>query len=529
MVNGLAALHPEYSRASQAIESMPPDKAIEYLLSKGVDANTAGLVMKNRLLKKAAAQQGQAPQRTAAQEIDDAVNSLAAHNARQGGIANLPVPDTMFNQPTKGMAGGGIVAFDEGGPTALPDPEAVLGHDVSNWFMAPRARGTGLPIPAPTQAGAAPVAPVAPVAPAGIAPSAPSAPGFMTGPGMVTPPVAPVVPPKPKAKNFTQDTTAGGSANVSVSTSSKKGGGDTAAAVASFEKMQSAYDDQMKKVDPGNREDYIAKMQDPNSSYGKATKEYLKTLEDRKATSEDDLRKGRYAAIIEGAAAMSESAQKNPRGGLLAAMAAGGVAQGRAYYQTLKDVRASNDAIEDKQAAAKIHLEEGAMAAYKSDLDELRRMQVAKLNNETRFQDTLLNNDRTLQAARIMASVRSTPLETAFNAALSKLDRKSPTYADDVIALWAKVSAAGAGVQVANINAGQRMSAAQMTNLQKDQGYQMGTLLSQNPDPATAARGHAMIKEAMDRIASLNGATTAPAGGPDYMSAADEILAKSKK
>jgi hypothetical protein len=43
-----------------------------------------------------------------------------------GGLAALPVPDMMFDEPMDGgYAGGGIVAFDGGGPVGVPDDEEI--------------------------------------------------------------------------------------------------------------------------------------------------------------------------------------------------------------------------------------------------------------------------------------------------------------------------------------------------------------------------------------------------------------------
>ena len=54
-----------------------------------------------------------------------------------GGLAALPVPDMMFDEPTGGeFAGGGIVAFDAGGPVGVPDPMQTL-RDQMAYFNDP--------------------------------------------------------------------------------------------------------------------------------------------------------------------------------------------------------------------------------------------------------------------------------------------------------------------------------------------------------------------------------------------------------
>jgi hypothetical protein len=101
---------------------MPPDQAIHFLLSNGVDARTAGLVMKNMMLKKQAqqaqGQQQQPPPTTVAQDLDNHINSIAASKARQTGIGGLPVSSSLYTSGDEphSMAGGGLIAFDDGGP-----------------------------------------------------------------------------------------------------------------------------------------------------------------------------------------------------------------------------------------------------------------------------------------------------------------------------------------------------------------------------------------------------------------------------
>jgi hypothetical protein len=54
-----------------------------------------------------------------------------------GGLAALPVPDMMFDEPTGGeFAGGGIVAFDAGGPVGVPDDMQIL-RDQMAYFNDP--------------------------------------------------------------------------------------------------------------------------------------------------------------------------------------------------------------------------------------------------------------------------------------------------------------------------------------------------------------------------------------------------------
>jgi hypothetical protein len=108
---GITSLDPSVAAAEKSIEKMPPDKAVEFLLAKGVNPRLAGLVMKNRILKQNA-QAAQPPQQTVAQQIDSQVNAAAAQRGQ--GISGLPVPEQMF----EGKACGGVIGYDSGGGVA---------------------------------------------------------------------------------------------------------------------------------------------------------------------------------------------------------------------------------------------------------------------------------------------------------------------------------------------------------------------------------------------------------------------------
>jgi hypothetical protein len=59
----------------------------------------------------------------------------------EGGLATLPVPDTMFDEPTNGgfddgYAGGGMVAFFEGGPVKEKTPEEIAAEEAEKAYLA---------------------------------------------------------------------------------------------------------------------------------------------------------------------------------------------------------------------------------------------------------------------------------------------------------------------------------------------------------------------------------------------------------
>ena len=97
----------------------------------------------------------------------------AAPQFANGGIANLPLPDNMFQEPNNGgYAGGGIIAFDDGGEAALGKIMAtpVSEADVKNAYApglldipyAPQDAGKkGKDAPAPTADNTVPTVPTA--------------------------------------------------------------------------------------------------------------------------------------------------------------------------------------------------------------------------------------------------------------------------------------------------------------------------------------------------------------------------------
>ncbi len=125
-MSGLNQLDPVVAQAEQQIEKqkLPPDKAVDYLLSKGVDPRLASLVMKYRMLKQASGNQAQKqPQTTVSQDVDNQINAMTAQRGQ--GISGLPVPNNTFN-----MASGGIIAFDDGGPASAG---TNMGFDPSDY------------------------------------------------------------------------------------------------------------------------------------------------------------------------------------------------------------------------------------------------------------------------------------------------------------------------------------------------------------------------------------------------------------
>ena len=122
----MSILSPAMTKEADAIQNMDPAAALKYLRDHGIDQSLAIGVLKAAQVKQAAklqqAIQMQGQPGTTLQQNDqqyqqmlmqNAIQQQAADQARQGGIANLPVSPSLFT--AKGMKAGGIVAFSGGG------------------------------------------------------------------------------------------------------------------------------------------------------------------------------------------------------------------------------------------------------------------------------------------------------------------------------------------------------------------------------------------------------------------------------
>lgn len=146
-MQGISALDPRVAATDQFIseKQIPPDQVPAFLMQMGADPRMVGLVFKYQRLKDAAAkQQGPAPTSTVAQDVDQQYAQM------QGGLGSLPAPvmeNAQFQggiapdqeAPPQTMAGGGIVAFSNGGTSRLPAVIDVTpeGQGVVNRQMIP--------------------------------------------------------------------------------------------------------------------------------------------------------------------------------------------------------------------------------------------------------------------------------------------------------------------------------------------------------------------------------------------------------
>lgn len=132
---GISALDPRIAATDKFIQDkqIPPDQVEDFLLGMGADPRLASLVFKYRKVQEAAKKQQQSPPATTnvAQDISNQYAQLKQQERMQRGLAAMPAPAIakapmqggITGQPIPRMAGGGIVAFGNGGRTFTVDPE----------------------------------------------------------------------------------------------------------------------------------------------------------------------------------------------------------------------------------------------------------------------------------------------------------------------------------------------------------------------------------------------------------------------
>jgi hypothetical protein len=128
-LQGISALDPRVAATDKFIQEkqIPPDQVEDFLLGMGADPRLASLVFKYRKVKEAAEkQQNEKPSTSnVADEVSNQYAQLKQQERMRQGVAGMPTPNlaraamrggiTGEPAPQAQMAGGGIVAFDDGG------------------------------------------------------------------------------------------------------------------------------------------------------------------------------------------------------------------------------------------------------------------------------------------------------------------------------------------------------------------------------------------------------------------------------
>lgn len=630
-ITGLASLDPSVAAKAKQIQNMPPDKAIQFLLSSGVDSRVAGMVMKNMLLKKAAAAQGQPapPPKTVSQELDDKVNNIAASHPRTQGIAGLSVPDQMFNSDQQpGMAAGGIVAFDDGGYISGPsqgtpgqgnptDLAAIQQYNLYQQMQAQQAAqqaaqsqqmqqgmaGGGIvafaqgggpldpddpdyrpstyqhvsnasklfsgfnnmvdsaggiePSYEPSDRGVAPLAAQAryqgPNAPAvqgpnpGVGPMAQGAPGslaerMMGGapnqqqPGdqaraLMQPPPA-QAPPKP----MPVPNLGGGNGGM--------GGGASGSGQmpGDFDRAEKLAKDnaaaQQKVVDENKPQDYNAMFQQREKEaatlgIGEAAKNHLAEIDQQKDNLKQLASQNKWLALSQAGFAMATAATNNPHGGFLGALAVGGQKGAQEFGKALADYHTGMMQLQDQgykvqeaQEALKYDMSKDTHKDYDNQMARWERLQGTVFQANDRIVATVAGKEAAnltakagLKAAQIQADAQwKGPADDIYKKqwieSFKEQNHRMPTP-QEYATMSGPIGEASVGNQVAQTRAGASMSnnaannaeklQALQVNVMKNDNYKRGQMMLSSQDPAMQARGRALMESAKQEEMQLLG------------------------
>ena len=150
MAYGITALDPRVAATDKFIQEkkIPPDQVEDFLLSMGADPKLASLVFKYRRVQEAAKNQMQGPPSTTTvdQDTSNQYAQLKQQQRMQQGLAGMPAPAIanapmqggITGEPVRQMAGGGPIAFSNGGRaprTFTVDPEGNV--DTSSRDILP--------------------------------------------------------------------------------------------------------------------------------------------------------------------------------------------------------------------------------------------------------------------------------------------------------------------------------------------------------------------------------------------------------
>jgi len=486
----LQALDPSISKAAQSIQGMPPDKALEYLEAHGLPLSTAVAILQNSTLKQHAAQQqqmqgAQAQQPSVkdklAQQVKEAADQHAANEARQGGIADLPVPSTMFGNPgasqTVGMARGGIVAFN-GNENSLVDslvqgqhyipatadinypvPDVLTDEqksqllqqqaDIQQRLAAHAATGANfatLPghrfpsLVGNTEKLTSDLANVN----ARLQNNVPTYESQAYASNLFSPPYA-----SPNAASVTPVTPAGTKPTVSSTPTSNASSADTAgpvstrgiararAGVPDMDTLPKPMQDMMNQTN-SDIEEMKGRLQDPHQfltnhqnmmaslGYQDATDSYKDELEKRKQQTEEYKKQGNWMGIVQMGLGMATAATQNPHGGFLGALAYGGQEGAKQFMQVAKDYRENINKIADQQFVVQNAKNQWAYTQTK-DVEDHVQTQTDKLNSLIERR-----NDNTFKAISVLEGRRAS---AEYAAAVRNAKIQYPSPQSDVMTI----------------------------------------------------------------------------------------------
>ena len=521
------------------IKNMSRAQAIQYCLDNKLPMALAVGVGDNVMLQKQKAQMMamQQPSKPPVLEANhqQAVQQYTADQARQGGIADLPVDPSLYSFSKPGMKAGGIVAFtpdqpgnqgqlvnaDSSGalrsyPMANTDTDlttyvrSYMGEDTFDR-LNPVDKSNVLKSLAPTyneqhqaamiRANAQPLldasknaAWAADAAPAPAAPKPPT----------VADPAATSAPPsKPK------QTTVRGALTDAAHNMDPEAAPialDTSASIKftlpkdSPPWMKSLYNDynnaadllnkETKDYDPGKPDDFISKLSDLNNPRNKGTKDFLDNLSTQSADALKQKDQKKWLALINFGSGVMES---SPHLGLVAAVTSGAKNAGPQYLKDLADVRTAQNEVSKNEYLAQQHLQDGALNAYEKQFAKYEVSLDREHQMHTKFLDTTGQILGTLAHATITAGSK-TYYEPVESQIWRELGRTHPELTTDQrVALmprgFAATTGAGARVTASEIGA----ASAAIKNLTS------GSDIRQFPN----APGHDQWQQELDHWTSI--------------------------
>ena len=501
MTSGLQSLDPSISKAAQTIQGMPPQQALLYLAQHGVPLSTAVAIMQNTTLKQHAAlvnPQGQkGPQSTVKDQLNQAtmqaVQTLAADNARRGGISQLPVPESMFsgasNDPHQGMAGGGIVAFADGGFNT-PGAPTVGGLTAADYFSQ---QPQGLNFPSGVQQFTPPPAPAKPVTP-----------GSTAGAPLPTDQSSIV--------------------RASVSGRGPTMGMDRAEALAQKQKEEA--DANAAQFRPQSVSQHFDNLWGiaQSQGIGEASKTHLAELDNMKDQFGKLKSQNNWLALSQAGFAMAQAATQNPHGGFLGALAVGGAKGAEQFGANLKDYRDAMAKVNEQRYLMEQQQENVkagfiTMAATDHDKDETRYENLVsrQFAAQDRVIATIAGKEIAADTARanIMAAKAGAGYKGSGADMLMRdyLERNPNASQADKEAALGRIQQQTAAAQGASARAGVALTAVQQKTLNANPEYTMGQSLVASGDPALVAQGNQLVQRAIQEASQIGAAPLTPGSG----------------
>jgi hypothetical protein len=422
-ITGVAALSAPYARKAQQLQGMPLAKQLETLLSQGLDASTAALVLKARRLKELAKAGGNQPasQSKVSDEVDQAFREYMANkNRNSGGVAGLPVRSDMYSDMEKGYARGGIVAFQSGGgmPQGNPNPgmygQQAFDRSIDRSISNAGPYGLGMRLPGPYGANTQPAAAAAPPA------------GAEADPAMVSQMFNEAMGVKDPYMSALEGYMSGkGGVNVDMS---------------ELKKSIKEQADYAKRLEPKERDKYLTDLKAKAVAAGLNKAEADALIENQATLSEatDYYNKAKGRGLVAAGSSIMEQAEKRLPGNAFSQLASAVIAGGGAYnkekagaerdFMAAKlQLRQADTALKSAMARNELGLIDKADDRYKDDVtayNNARKELTAAQNQLISTQVAQASNNAGLRAAAAGSAAYARNPGMQYQAGIANLTQK---------------------------------------------------------------------------------------------------------